>query len=213
MRPVIITALCVLAVAALGAYVGWSDPAARTFHYFLCVPLALVVVSGAALAALGVARWLEIVAARHALRAGALAGTIADDGVAARVEIASWLRGPRTIVRAFAVATRHGDVLVPGGHLVAALDPATTLLARGESRASLRSGDRVVLAGFGDGRGDDAHPFRASAAPVARGRVVIARAGEPLRPSIGLALWRPSVAYLIVIVAIAIPALIGAATN
>lgn len=133
---------------------------------------------------------------------------VADDSAPAfGFEITSWLRGPRTVQRPFAVSTSAGTVPVRGAHLVATLPAATSQLHVGECVAVLRPGDRVTIAGHGEAAGD---PFRTSAAPLA-GEIHVA----PVERTSGafahvaLALWRPCVAYLLIVVAVAIPALVA----
>ena len=202
-----------VAIAAL-ASVGLPDHAIVVYDNFIHVVVVLAGVAIAALALLAGSIAIGRVLARRALAGKrALAGRIAGDaGEVARVEIASWLRGPRDVVGAFTVTTRTGDVHVPGGRLLAPLAPETVQLRDGDGLVVLRGGDDVVLTGFGQ-EADGDHPFRSSSALIAD-RVIVARAGAQRDTigTIGYALWRPSVAYLVVLLAIGVPALIAAAT-
>ncbi|HEY5921010.1 MAG TPA: hypothetical protein VIV11_05035 [Kofleriaceae bacterium] len=128
-----------------------------------------------------------------------------DQAPVAGFEITSWLRGPRVLQRPFAVSIAGGTIPVRGAHIVAALPAATTQLEIGEAYAALRPGDRVRIAGHSAAGGD---PFRTSAAPLA-GELFVApfeRASSGFT-HVALAMWRPCVAYLLIVVAIALPAL------
>jgi hypothetical protein len=134
-------------------------------------------------------------------------GTIAPDSdePVIGLEITSWLRGPRVVQRGFAVTTAVGTLPVRGAHLVAGLPAATTQLRVGERLGVLAPGDEVQIGGHGDASGD---PFRTSAAPLADGMFVAPAAlDRPGFPSVALVLWRPCVAYLLIVSAIAVPAL------
>jgi hypothetical protein len=209
-------ALGVALLVAVGHRMEASEAAALVYINFIHVLAAAAVAAVAALVALGATSWLAAARARRALTASTLAGTIAarpDDTVAA-LEI-GWLRGPATHAHAFTVETPHGAVPVPAGADVCAPTPlASTVLRGGEVVAILRGGDRVALAGYE--RGGDDGPFRASAAPVPGaagvrvGRIDAERYGLH---HVALDLWRPSVAYLVICVAVAAPALAALLSN
>jgi hypothetical protein len=155
----------------------------------------------------------QVVAHRAFARMKRVDGVIVEDGTepALGFEITSWLRGPRTVQRSFAISTPAGTIPVSGAHLVAVLPAATTQLEVGECIAVLRPRDRVVIAGTGTATGA---PFRSSAAPLA-GELYVAAAD---RAAVGfshvaLAMWRPAVAYLLIVVAVAIPALAALAAT
>jgi hypothetical protein len=129
----------------------------------------------------------------------------ADQDAVVALEVASWLRAPRVVQRSFAIATSAGTIPVSGADLIAPLPAATTLLARGETLGIIHGGDAVVVAGHARAGGD---PFRTSASPLA-GDLAIApahveRAGVT---SMTLAMWRPCVAYLLIVTAVALPGL------
>ena len=208
-RRVKLPALRIVVVAllalALLAYATMGEGAQAMFDNFVHCLLAIGDVAIGALVLLSAS-----IVVRPGLRGRRVEGTIAaDEGIVARVEIASWLRGPRAVVGPFAVTTASGNIHVPGGTLVGPLPVATTQLHVGEALPVLRGGDRVVLTGFTASAGD--HPFRASDMPVADD-VRIARPDEaPARfASAAYALWRPSLAYLVILVAVGAPALVGA---
>ena len=140
-------------------------------------------------------------------------GVIVVDGdePAAGFEITSWLRGPRIVQRPFAVCIAGATIPVRGAHLVATLPPATSQLRTGESYAVLRPGDRVMIAGHNDASGD---PFRTSAAPIAN-QLFVAPADRASTgfAHVALAMWRPCVAYLLIVVAVALPALAALAAT
>jgi hypothetical protein len=184
---------------------GTSQVYANYAHFLL----ALVLVAGAALATLGVASWRT----RHVLAGSTIRGIIARDGneTVAAFEIAGWLRGPRLVCRQFEVTTQGGPVRVTRDiRVVAALPALSTRLRPGEAVRVLREGDRVALSGFVAPHGD--HPFRASHGWVPEADAVVAREGEPPGgfAGVALALWRPCVAYLLVVTAVALPALAAA---
>jgi hypothetical protein len=125
-----------------------------------------------------------------------------DDGDAAHVEITSWLRGPRIFMRRFIVTTADGDVPITGAHLLATPPLATTALDVGQSTSALRAGDRVLIAGHRTKA--DGHPFRAiDATDVAF--VGLERAHRYRLSDIALVVWRPAVAYLAIVIAVALP--------
>jgi hypothetical protein len=190
--------------------------AALVYVNFVHVLLALCAVSIATLGLLATSLAWRRIRGRRALARDPLRreGVIAADGddPVAYVEITTMLRGPRTALRPFTVTTRDGAIpLASGAELVSALSPSTTQLATGESLAALRCGDRVAIAGLVEPPAN--HPFRDSSAlvPGTHG-VYVARIGdEPGRfASLALALWRPSVAYFAIVMAVALVGLVTA---
>lgn len=199
-------------------------PAARVVYaHFIHVLLGAVVVAASCPLILGLAMWRRARIARRSLEssAGAITGTIVcaterdevEGDAVACFEIASWLRPPRSLVRSFVLATPAGEVPVSGARLVAPLDPATTALARGESFAALREGDRVTIAGL-PGSAPTGDPFRGTAAPIIGTDPLLAPYGMPRLAfsDLALALWRPTVAYLVILVVVAAPALAALAS-
>lgn len=140
---------------------------------------------------------------------GILTGAASE--VIAWVAIRSWLRGPELVVEGFEVETPDGALPVPPGAILAAPLPlATTALRAGEGLALVHGGTPVALGGFD--RPADGSPFRRSLAPTATGGVVVGpeRAPESDRfAQLALAAWRPCVAYLLIFLAAALPALAG----
>ncbi len=142
-------------------------------------------------------------------------GTIAGTDVVACVAVRSWLRGPEIVVDGFEITTPDGAVPVPPGAILAAPLPlASTALEVGEGLAALHGGTPVALAGFD--RPADGSPFRRSLAPTASGSVVVGpaqRDADGGLAQIALAAWRPCVAYLLIFLAVAIPALAGMSSS
>ncbi|HUS27394.1 MAG TPA: hypothetical protein VMZ53_02765 [Kofleriaceae bacterium] len=120
-------------------------------------------------------------------------------------EIPSWLRGPRLVQRTFAISTSQGTIPVTGAELVAPLPTGTTLLGRDETLGLIHPGDTVIIAGQTEDAGG---PFRSTTAPLAGSLYVapadVERAGLV---SAALAMWRPCVAYLLIVTAVALPGL------
>jgi hypothetical protein len=146
----------------------------------------------------------------RALVTGVIAGSAADPrGVVACLELEGWLRGPRALVDAFEIATPAGPVPIPiGAELAASLPATSTVLRVGESVAVIRRGDRVVVGGLVEPPSD--HPFRGSSALVPGPDGVVVRHHDDDRDdfaSIALVAWRPSVALLVILTAVAIPGL------
>jgi hypothetical protein len=214
-RGAILIATLVLLVTATAVRMNISLHDSLLYANFVHIVLALAVVAGAALIALAISLWTRARRHRRALLVDPVTGVIARDGVdgpVACLQIAGWLRGPRVITRGFTVNTDAGAIAVPCGVTLVGDPPeVSTKLASGEAVPVLRTGDRVVLAGFVAPPSD--HPFRSSSALIPGDRgIFVAREIE--RPSgfagVTLSMWRPGLAFLIVVVSIALPALVGA---
>jgi hypothetical protein len=207
-RPLIIALVIAGCVFALAARAGATGREMLLYSNLLPILLTAMAVAIGALVIFGVALAVRSYAAQHAFNhkrrtEGVI--VIDDDAPAVGFEITSWLRGPRVVQRPFAVSIAGATIPVNGAHLVAALPAATTQLHIGESFAVLRPGDRVTIAGHTNASGD---PFRTSAAPLA-GELFIAPADRSVSgfAHVALAMWRPCVAYLLIVVAVALPAL------
>jgi hypothetical protein len=208
-----IGALVMLLLVAIGLRAD-APPAARVVYAnFIHLLLAAQIVATAGPLLLGVGIWLRGKAIRRRLSidAGAISGVVISNDkepVVACFEITSWLRPPRPLVRSFTVATPSGEVPIHGARLVAPLDPSTTALAVGESYSALRAGDRITISSIRSG-GAESDPFRTAAAPIVGADPVVAPYGVPQLTfsDLALSLWRPAVAYLVILVAVAIPAL------
>lgn len=201
-------ALAVILILAITVRATASGRVLLLYSNFLPMLLAATLVAIGALVVLGsVTWWRTWSTARQFARLERRGATVVDDSdePALGLEITSWLRGPRVVQRPFAVHTSSGALPIHGAHLVAAIPPATTQLRVGEQIAVLYPGDDVQIAGQGDAAGD---PFRTSAAPLADAMFVapasLERGGFA---SAALVMWRPCVAYLLIVCAIALPAL------
>ena len=209
-RPMWFAKVIVGVLFAVSMLCRMGASAAAMVVYANFVPILLVAVLLAAgslmlFAIVAVAR--SISARRRFASRERMVGVVdrADAGAVIALEIASWLRAPRVVQRSFSIATSAGVIPVSGAELVAPLPAATTLLARGETLGIIHGGDPVVVAGHARDAGD---PFRTSAAPLS-GELWIApadveRAGLT---SMTLAMWRPAVAYLLIVTAVALPGL------
>lgn len=140
---------------------------------------------------------------------GNVAGVATD--IIACVAVRSWLRSPELVVDGFEVATADGALPVPPGAILAASLPlASTGLHVGEGLALLHGGTPVALSGFD--RPADGSPFRRSLAPTAAGGVIVGaehQRDDGSFAQVVLAAWRPAVAYLLIFLAAALPALAG----
>ncbi|MEO8846004.1 MAG: hypothetical protein ABI591_01525 [Kofleriaceae bacterium] len=209
-----IGALIMLLIIAIGLRAD-SPPAARVVYAnFIHLLLGAQIVATAGPLVLGLGLWLRGKAIRRRLAtdAGAITGVVVSDDplpVVACFEITSWLRPPRPLVRSFSVATPGGQAPIHGARLVAPLDPATTALAVGESYAALRAGDRITISSTRTDDRSGLSPFRTTAAPIVGADPVVAPFGVPQLTfsDLALSLWRPAVAYLVILVAVALPAL------
>ncbi|HEY3802554.1 MAG TPA: hypothetical protein VGL61_08090 [Kofleriaceae bacterium] len=207
--PIVFSTLLVLAVA-VGVRAETTVSQALVYGNFVPVLLGAALVACSGLALLVLATAGRDRASRDKLAASGVHGQIVSDDadpVVGALEIASWLRAPRLIVRSFVLATPSGNLPIAGARIVATMAQATTVLRVGEAVPVLRAGDAVIVGGLE--RGDDGAPFRSLAGPIAGADVVVARADVP-PPSfadVALATWRPAIAYLAILVAVALPAL------
>ena len=147
-----------------------------------------------------------------ALLASARRGTVRCDGTAVGLELTSWLRGPGYLTQAFTIHTPNEELIVPAGiEILAPVPPEVTQLRNGEVLPLLRDGDPVVVGGFVEA--DPAHPFRGSLSSLPGDRgLVVAHADHTTfgDADLALVLWRPALAYLMIAVALALPALAAA---
>jgi hypothetical protein len=207
-RSLIIKLLAlVLAISALTRMT--ANPRAMVL-YSNYVPLLLVAML-AAVTALVVLAVVTLVRGYRARRRFAarerIVGVIEADSrdPVIGIQIASWLRGPRIVQRPFAISTSKGMIPVSGAELVAPLPASTTLLNADETLGIIHPGETVIVAGHLADAGD---PFRTSAAPLSGALYVapadVERAGFA---SAALAMWRPCVAYLLIVTTVALPGL------
>lgn len=179
---------------------GWDQYLESLYLVMIAAVLAV-----ASLTLLTIVSWLgSLIAYRRFRKLTRIEGTIADDGPVAIFEITSWLRGPRLTARRFAVTTAHGTMPVGGAAMLAPIADTTTALDIDGYAPALSGGDRVVIAGRTLTAGG--HPFRASDATEV---VFVASPGARRYrfADVTLVVWRPAVAYLAIVVAVATPAL------
>lgn len=204
-------------VIALACRQDVTEVGAFVYVNFIHVMTSAALVTVAALVALGASQWFLNARATRSLERGALVGTITSTHPVASLELTSWLRGLRATCDAFVVTTAFGDVPVPAGARVVMPAPlSTTLLRPGERVPTLRPGDRVALAGYVHTRAPG--PFRETSAPIPGEAGITVRrvgAGDDRYgfAHVALDLWRPSIAYLVICVACALPGLAGLLSN
>jgi hypothetical protein len=202
------TVVLVLLAVAILCRIDTSAAAMVVYANFVPILLVAVLLAVGSLVVFAIVTMARSIAARRRFVARErMVGVVdrADAGPVIALEIASWLRAPRVVQRSFSIATSAGAIPVSGAELVAPLPAATTLLSRGETLGIIHGGDAVVVAGHAR---DSGNPFRSSAAPLS-GELWIApadveRAGLT---SMTLAMWRPAVAYLLIVTAVALPGL------
>ena len=97
-----------------------------------------------------------------------------------------------------------------GAQVALGLPLASSVLQTGEAVVVLRGGERVVLAGFVE-RDDDDHPIRRATVPVPGPHGVVIGRATPVAPAaqVGLATCRPAVEYLVIVIVVAIPGVLG----
>ncbi len=215
LRPFVVASLVIVLVAGIGLRMHASAMVLMVYLNLLPWLLASSLVAVAAIVQLSLSglvsarrhRFLVSRAARQ--YTGVIAG--AEDEIIGSVEIRSWLRGPEVVVHGFEVETAHGSIPVPPGAILAAPLPlATSVLRRGEGSVLLRGGAVVGLCGLSEPAGGA--PFRGTIAPIADGAEIVVGTEDPRQPGLGqaaLAAWRPCVAYLVIFVIAALPALAG----
>jgi hypothetical protein len=179
---------------------GWDQYLESLYLVMIAAVLAV-----ASLTLLTFVTWIgSLIAYRRFAKLTRVEGTIVDAGPVAMFEITSWLRGPSLVTRSFAVTTPSGALPVSGATILAPIADTTTALDIDGHAPALMGGDRVILAGRTTAA--DGHPFRASDALE-----VLSVASPGARryrfSDVTLVVWRPAVAYLAIIVAVALPAL------
>lgn len=219
LRPFVVTWLFVMLVAGIGIRMRASAMELMVYLNLLPWLLATTLVAVAAnvqlsLSGLISARRHRFLVSRAARQyTGVIVG--AEDEIVGSVEIRSWLRGPEVMVHGFEIDTVHGAIPVPPGAILAAPLPlATSVLRRGEGSVLLRGGAIVGLSGLSTPAGGA--PFRGTIAPIADGAEIVVGPEDDLPSGLAsglgqaaLAAWRPCVAYLVIFVIAALPALAG----
>jgi hypothetical protein len=210
------TALVMLFGAAVLARLTDSDRGYLVYLNLVHFLLASAFVAAAALVAFVASLGLRGRSARRRLarERAPVIGVIAEERddsstLVACLQLEGWLAGPRALVDSFEVTTPVGRIPIPAGaELVAALPAVSTVLHVGEAVAVLRRGDRVVVGGLITPPAD--HPFRSSGALVPGPDGIVVRRHDDTGDgfaSIELVAWRPCVAFLLILSAVAIPGL------
>ncbi len=217
-----------MAVAIVAAIVRASELGhyARTM-YVIAMPTLLVALGSSLVLLLGsgVLEWRRRSLAASRLAAlDAIPARVAThvDQPIAELELVSWLRAPRVCMVPFEAVTASGAMPVHGADLHAPVPGSTTWLAVGERVPMIRGGDDIVL--YGQRATSTGDPFRSTpttdiTAITLTANSAAAGAGAPTAalperaaPSfrdVVLLQWRPSVAYLAIVLAISLPAVLA----
>ncbi|HEU0032088.1 MAG TPA: hypothetical protein VFQ53_15750 [Kofleriaceae bacterium] len=214
--PLLATLAIVLAIGSLFTRLGAPEGPALVYGNFTHVVLATGLVAALSVLALGVVIATRMRRARRALarsttnRSGVILRDPDDETDAIACVVTHWLRGPRVLMRSFVVETTEGPLHVPSAELVLPVPCATTVLGAGEAVVVLRHGDRVTVGGFVEP--PSGHPFRETATPLpgSDGLLVTTETLDRYGfANLAHAIWRPCIAYLIIVTAVALPALAG----
>lgn len=206
--------LSVLFVASSGARVLANNGAFLVHDNFIHLLLASVAIAIVSMVVLAASTWLVGRRTQVGLRAQARDGAISDDDsdVVACLQITSWLRGPRLWMRSFVANTSNELLLVPSGATLATELPKISSGMRiGEAVVVLNKRDAITLGGFVEREVGDS-PFRAAKMTVPGPSGITVGRREPMSTPIEtmlLTAWRPAVAYLLILIAIVVPSLIG----
>lgn len=161
-----------------------------------------------AITALAVSTWRTTHARRRTQHTGIVAAPSGE--MVAGYAITSWLRGPEPVCSAFELTTPNGPLPIPASaRVLAPLPLASSMLQVGEMVPALYGGEEVAASGFEKTTGGE--PFRDTSAPIPSTRgvdVAPTQADRGGLEQLALAAWRPAIAYLLVLLAVAGPALI-----
>lgn len=213
LRVPIAIAVVVLVFVAVWARVFANHGAFLIHDNFIHLLLAAVAIAIIATGVLAISTWS---AGRRALRrlTEAREGEISDDAsdVVACLQITSWLRGPRLWMRSFVASSAKEMLLVPSGATLAtALPKISSAMRTGEAVVVLSKRDAITLGGFVERDVGDS-PFRAAKMTVPGPSGITVARREPMSTpfeTMLLTAWRPAVAYLLILCAVAVPTLIG----
>jgi len=137
--------------------------------------------------------------------------SLGDENEVAFATFHGWVGGLTVHCRAFALRTKAGLLHVPEGAFVTSPIPTWTTSAHGgESRAVLRAGDHARVAGFI--AGPKTGPYRGTSQPVpGSAGLLVCPSDRVQRPwrDVALSSWRTTALYLVIAVAVAVPALLS----
>jgi hypothetical protein len=135
-----------------------------------------------------------------------------DSEVVGCLQITSWLRGPRLWLRSFTARTGGEELPIPSGaNLATAMPKISSAMRSGEAVVVLSKSDPITLGGFVERDVGDS-PFRSVKVMVPGPAGITVGRREPMSTpveSMLLTAWRPSVAYLLILLAVAVPSLAG----
>lgn len=204
-RKYLLVGFAIVWFAALSLRGQATEVAMVTYANYLPWLFASAVTVIVAIGSLAVATARRTRTARAPQYTGIVAAPVGE--MVAGYAITSWLRGPEPVCSAFELTTSHGPLPIPASARVLAPIPlASTILRVGEIVPVLHGGEEVGARGFEKHAGGE--PFRDSSAPIPSTRGVDVAPTSPTGGGIALAVWRPSIAYLLVLLAVAGPALV-----
>jgi hypothetical protein len=215
LRLPILIALIVLCMAALTTRANASAGAFAVHDNFMHLLLAAVMLAIIATVTLSLSTWLTgwLGMRRLARDKQQREFAISDDDpdAIATMEITGFLRGPRVWTRAFIASDGKEELRVPSGaRLVTAIPKLSSVMRPGEQVVVVTKRDRLRLGGLVASEVGDS-PFRSHKITELGPNLIVARA-EPISTpveSMLLTAWRPSIAYLVILVVVAIPSLLG----
>jgi hypothetical protein len=211
-RIVALCAVGMLFMMSMAARMNGSRGSFAVHDNFTHLLLAAVMLAIVATATLSLSTWLSSWFAMRRLARDARELTVSDDeGAVATLAIAGWLRGPQMFTRSFIASDGKQEIRVPAGaRIVAAVPKLSSLMKTGQQTIVVTQRDRLRIGGLVASKVGDS-PFRSHDIIEVGPELVIARA-EPISTPVEtmlLTAWRPSIAYAIIVVAAAVPSLLG----
>jgi len=211
----VFVALIVLGMAAVATRATASAGAFVVHDNFMHLLLAAVMLAILATVTLSLSTWLtgwrglRRLARDKQQREFVVSDT--DPDAIAMMEITGFLRGPRVWTRSFIASDGKEELRVPSGAtLVTAIPKLSSVMRTGEQVVVVTKRDRLRLGGLVATEVGDS-PFRSHKITELGPNLLVARA-EPISTpveSMLLTAWRPSIAYLVILVVVAIPSLLG----
>ncbi len=205
-----LASLAMRATASAGAFAVHDN----FMHLLLAAAMLAIVATVTLSLSTWVTGWLDL---RRLARDGHRDVTISDDDpdAIATMEITGFLRGPRMWTRSFIASDGKQELRVPAGaKLVTAIPKLSSVMRPGEQVVVVTKADRLKLGGLVAREVGDS-PFRSHKITELGPELRVARA-EPISTpveSMLLTAWRPSLAYLVILVVVAIPSLLGIFVN